>query len=125
MPSCKHPRLGKEKQCKECGVIVDISPKRSKYGNRKVHSEGSWFDSAKEAARYKELKSDPAISQLQRQVKYPLEVNGQLVCCYLADFTYVHGGYLIVEDVKGYKTPIYRLKKKLMKACLGIDIKET
>lgn len=125
MTVCKHPRLGKEKQCKDCGVIINISQKLSKYGNRKVHSEGSWFDSYKEAARYKELKYDPSVSQLQRQVKYPLEVNGQLVCCYLADFTYVHGGYLIVEDVKGYKTPIYRLKKKLMKACLGIDIKET
>ena len=28
----------------------------------------------------------------------------------------------IVEDAKGVETPEFKLKKKLMKACLGIEI---
>jgi len=30
----------------------------------------------------------------------------------------------VYEDAKGFKTPIYRLKKKLVKACMGIEIQE-
>ena len=34
-------------------------------------------------------------------------------------------GYYIVEDVKGFKTPVYKLKKKLVEACYpGTVIKE-
>lgn len=33
-------------------------------------------------------------------------------------------GARIVEDVKGFKTPVYRLKKKLVEALYGIQIRE-
>lgn len=49
------------------------------------------------------------------------------VCVYVADFVYLDlfDGKEIVEDAKGYRTAIYKLKKKLMKAVHSIDIFET
>lgn len=64
------------------------------------------------------------IEDLELQVVYKMEVNGMLVCKYLADFRYRQNGEVVVEDVKGVSTPVYLLKKKLMKACHGIDISE-
>ncbi len=101
---------------------------RSKWRNVKVELDGHKFDSKKEAARYEELKTllrSRKIRKLQMQVWYRLEVNGQLVCRYRADFVYEEDGQTVVEDVKGFKTPEYRLKAKLMLACHGIRIRET
>lgn len=102
--------------------------KRSKYRNVKTTVDGQTFDSAKEARRYTELKmleKAGTIRGLRRQVVFDLEANGTLVCRYVADFLYHHGESEIVEDVKGVRTDVYRLKKKLMKACYGIEILET
>ena len=99
-----------------------------KYKNKKTVFNGRKYDSQKEALRacqLEQLLKDGDISLLEYQVPHPLFVNGKLVCTYKADFTYYLNGKLIVEDVKGYKTAIYQLKKKLLKACLGIDILET
>jgi hypothetical protein len=65
------------------------------------------------------------ISELARQVRFPLEVNGTVVAGYVADFTWKENGNLVVCDVKSPATradPTFRLKAKLMSACLGIDI---
>lgn len=99
----------------------------AKYRNIKTVVDGIKFDSKKEAKRYGELKIMQRygfISSLQMQVPYELKINGKLVCKYVADFKYLAKGRLVVEDVKGIKTPIYRLKKKLMLAIHGIEIKE-
>jgi hypothetical protein len=68
------------------------------------------------------------IALLHFQERYPLRVNGVLVATYVADFTYVErhpDEYRpVVADAKGYPTPVYRLKKKLMKAVHGIEIVE-
>jgi hypothetical protein len=66
-----------------------------------------------------------AIQELRCQVRYRLLVNGVFVCTYIADFVYREGGEEVVEDVKGVRTEAYALKYKLMKACLGITIRET
>ena len=62
------------------------------------------------------------------QVRYDLVVNNINIGFYKADFvTYKHGKVLEVIDVKSEMTkklPVYRLKKKLMKAIYGIDIVE-
>ena len=113
-----------------------VAKKQSKYRNKKVeHREGGEimrFDSRKEFARYLELKQmerDGKIHLLTRQVPFPIKINGKLICKYVADFTYKKNqppfDDLIVEDVKGFKTAIYRLKKKLMEAVLLIDIIES
>ena len=101
----------------------------SKYNNVKQVVDGFKFDSKKESIRYLELREKQKhgiILFLKMQVPYLIEINGVKVCKYIADFVYYkHGSGIIVEDVKGVKTAIYRLKKKLMKAVHKIEIKET
>ncbi|HEY1186935.1 MAG TPA: DUF1064 domain-containing protein [Gemmata sp.] len=101
----------------------------TKYSSVKVEVDGIKFASKKEARRYAELKllvSAGAIRDLQLQVTYRCEVNGVKVCDYRADFVYVRvrDGAEVVEDVKGFRTDVYKLKKRLMAACNGIEIKE-
>lgn len=100
----------------------------NKYKNIKTVVDGITFDSKKEAKEYRILK----LSQLAKefdsfecQRSFKLEINGQLICTYIADFvTFKNGEIFEVLDAKGVKTPAYNLKKKLMKAILGIEIKE-
>ena len=105
------------------GVDIDRVHK-TKYGNERT-ADG--FDSKREARRYRDLclrEKANEISELHRQVPFRIDINDEHVCTYKADFTYLEGGALIVEDTKGYRTPVYRLKKKLMKAVHGIEISE-
>jgi hypothetical protein len=105
------------------GLDIDRVHKRSKYGNKRENG----FDSKREARRHEELlllEKARDISDLKRQTSFRIEIKGELVCTYKADFTYIKAGVLIVEDAKGCRTPVYRLKKKLMKAVHGIDIRE-
>lgn len=103
--------------------------KAPKYQNRKTVVDGIKFDSAKEARRYGELKlleRAGQITGLEIQPSFRLLVNNCLICTYRADFTYQDATKArIVEDVKGMKTPVYRLKKKLMLAIHGVEIFET
>lgn len=109
------------------------------YGHTKYHSQktvvdGITFDSRKEANRYQELKlleRMGEISDLRRQVKYELipvqRIEGKLAeraCSYVADFVYLENGKLVVEDTKGYRTPDYIIKRKLMLHIHGIRIRE-
>lgn len=113
--------------------IGAATPKRRKYGNVPVTVGGVTFDSRKECARYGELlmmERAGLIEGLERQVEYRLEVNGVLVARYLADHRYREGGAVVVEDVKGGKgrkgtrTQAYRIKRRLMLAIHGIEIRE-
>lgn len=101
--------------------------KKTKFNNIVNYYDGKKFDSKKECERYKELKHD-GVKDLKCQKKYEIVVNGVKICNYIADFVYTdHKGQTVVEDVKSEHTrklPVYRLKKKLIKACYGIDIKE-
>ena len=99
-------------------------PKRSKYGSEKTEVDGILFDSRKEAKRYKELKLMQAageIKKLRLQPEFELipryKKGGHVIrrTVYRADFEYYdQAGRRIVEDVKGYKTEVYRLKKKML-----------
>ena len=103
----------------------------NKYGARKMKApDGQVFDSVKEYHRWgclKLLERAGAISDLKRQVKYELipRIGDERPCNYIADFTYMENGKLVVEDVKGVKTEVYKIKKKLMLWVHGIRIKET
>ena len=103
--------------------------KVNKYSNERHHQlDGHKFDSKKEMNRYRQLKlleDVKVINDLQVHVWYSLTVNDIKVCDYEADFTYYMDGMFVVEDAKGFRTAIYRLKKKLMYAIHGITIKET
>jgi hypothetical protein len=100
----------------------------SKYGNRRVSVDGINFASKKEAARYGELKllqGVGEITDLKLQPRYPLKVNGKLVCTYVADFEYQDGPLsVVVEDVKGHKTEVYKIKAKLFEALHGFPVRE-
>ena len=118
---------------------------KSKYSNRKVTRDGMTFDSVKEYRRYVELsllERAGRIHNLQRQVKYMLipsqfgmvtdtetgrqkRVCLERECSYIADFAYYENDELVVEDAKGFKTPEYKIKRKLMLQNYGIKIKET
>lgn len=102
---------------------------RSKYGNRRICWRGVWFDSQAEFQHWLILldrQKRGEISGLERQVTYRLDVNSVHICKYVADYVYLDNGKgaLCVVDKKGYKTPEYKLKKKLMLACHGIEIIE-
>lgn len=103
----------------------------NKYRNKKTVINGIKFDSKKEGSRFLELKyleRSGLITDLKTQVTFVLieksQYGRQIV--YKADFTYTEDGKLVVEDVKSTatKTPVYRLKKRLMAERYGIIIKE-
>jgi len=113
----------------QSGVHTAHPPRKSKYGAIKTEVDGIMFDSKKEARRYVELKHQEAtreIFKLELQPKFDLVVNGVKVGVYRGDFRYLdYEGNTIVEDCKGMKTPVYRLKAKLLKAIYSITILET
>lgn len=101
----------------------------TKYHNHKTLSNGVQFASRKEADRYQELllmQRSGLIDQLELQPRYDLIVNGCKVGFYKGDFRYeeVATGKLVTEDVKGVRTAVYMLKKKLVKALYGVEIAE-
>ena len=94
--------------------------------------DGTVFDSRGEMLRWLELQRMERAKEifwLKRQVKYPLVVNGQLVCSFIADFTYTESSTdgFVVEDFKSKptRTASYVIKRKLMLALHGIQIRET
>ena len=123
----------------------------AKYHNTKVVYDDIKFDSKREAQRYQQLKlmeKAGVICDLKRQVKYELipaqYIDGKCVerpMTYTSDFEYYvlqplkHRtvmaeadaktiGKHIVEDVKGVRTEVYKIKKKLMLYKYGIRITE-
>lgn len=105
----------------------------NKYFNEPTEVDGIRFDSKAEARRYEILKNMEAlgyIKNLRRQVSYELipKLKGRKktyrATTYVADFVYELGGETIVEDVKGYMTEVYKLKKKLMLERHNIEITE-
>jgi hypothetical protein len=99
--------------------------KRPKYGNKRT---ARGFASRKEEHRFDELallEMAGRITDLRTQVTFKIEVNGFLICRYVADFVYVEEDQTVVEDVKGFKTDVYKLKRKLMAAAHGVVIRET
>ena len=113
-----------------------------KYGAKPTVVDNIRFASQKEARRYQELTllvKAGAIHGLRLQPRYELSVdngdypeNGEgrsiTLGHYVADFAYMErtpdGTQTVVEDVKGFKTPLYRWKKKHVEAQYGIQIRE-
>ena len=100
--------------------------KRHKFHAIPTVIDGIRFASKAEAKRYEELKlmqKSREIKKLELQPSYQIEVNGQKICKYIADFKYQDKqGNEHIEDVKGILTPVFRLKQKLLRACLGLEI---
>lgn len=97
----------------------------SKYRNKRTNG----YASKREAARAQELKileRAGKISGLSEQVPFLLVPGypGQRPVRYVADFVFWQDGVEIVEDCKGFRTEVFKLKKKLMKHVHGIDVRE-
>lgn len=104
------------------------SRRSGKYNAVGVRTEEGYFDSKTEYNRWLALKlllRAGEIADLQRQVPYSLDAGGIHIAKYIADFVYTQDGKVVVEDSKGFKTPEYRQKKRLMKEIHGIEILET
>ena len=107
----------------EMFINKSIDYKQSKFKNKKIIIDGIKFDSKKEGYYYiylKELEKTNKISNLQLQVKYELQPKFKYnnktyrAITYIADFVYEENGKTSVIDVKGFKTDVYNLKKKLL-----------
>lgn len=104
-------------------------PRHNKFNAQRTTVDGITFASKREATRYGELRlleRAREIRGLRLQPKLSLDVNGEHVCTYVADFAYVKRGDSreTFEDVKGARTALFILKKKLVKAVHGIDVVE-
>jgi hypothetical protein len=103
-------------------------PKPGRIRSTKTVVDGMTFDSKREAQRWHELILEQRaghISALRRQVPFAITINRMHVCDYIADFVYVRNGAEVVEDSKGFRTEMYRLKKKLVRAVYGVEIVES
>lgn len=94
----------------------------NKYHNKKTKIDRFVFDSVKEGKRYRELalkEKAGDIKNLQLQPRFLLQEsfrkNGKTFrkIEYIADFQYEENGKIIVEDVKGMKTDVFKIKQKL------------
>lgn len=96
----------------------------NKYRNKKVVIDGIKFDSKLESMKYLELKLLERVGEikdLKLQVTFELQPsykkNNKIVKAinYVADFVYydVNKKKTIIVDTKGYRTEIYKLKKKI------------
>lgn len=112
-----------------------LKPKsKSKYKNIKVVIDGITFDSKKEGARYLYLKDQlrkGGIKELKLQPVFiiaapvTLDDKKRPARKYKADFSYINAaGEYVVEDVKGMKTDMYKLKRHLVKELHGIEVIE-
>ena len=94
-----------------------------KYLSKKTIIDGITFDSKKEGLHYLELKRRQELGEISNlelqpsfllQEKFKRDGKTYRPITYIADFRYVEEGKVIVEDVKGFKTPEYKIKKKLL-----------
>jgi hypothetical protein len=109
--------------------------RKQKHNNQIVEINGRKFRSKAEGARYMELlllEKSGQIHDLRLQVPFDLVpavvINGKKkkAMRYYADFVYtLPDGGRVIEDVKGYETDIYKMKRHMMKAFLGLDITES
>ncbi len=111
--------------------MIEEKKRRNKYNVAPLEKrtwQGTVFDSKGEMNRYIDLyfrQLADEIQHLQRQVSYSFFHEGEHICDYVADFVYTENGVPIVEDYKAIKTPVFMIKRKMMKAWFGIEIRLT
>ena len=108
-------------------VMLEQTKVKPKYGNKAIETSGLMFDSKKEARFFLQLQQDPSVVSIKTQVRYELipKQDGERACTYVADFVVEYqSGEVVVYDVKGMRTPLYVVKRKLMLWVHGIKIAE-
>lgn len=120
-------RLSEEEYRALIGGTPPIKPKKAaKYKNERTEIDGHKFDSIKEAEYYLILKDREKKGEIRYlKLQYPFEIqpsftdiNGKKIraITYRADFYFYDctlKSWRII-DVKGFKTDVYKLKKKLL-----------
>jgi len=94
-------------------VSKNKKKKAHKYNAKKTERSGMWFDSMAEAKLYDWLKlreSNKEITDLKCQVEVRLT---QAQILYKPDFSFVENGILIYAEMKGFQTPVWRIKRRL------------
>jgi Protein of unknown function (DUF1064) len=109
-------------------AFIELQAKKpSKFRSKRVEIDGISFASKREGARWRVLQllqRGGVISNLRRQVRFPLSVNDSRITAYVADFVYNDiNGELVVEDAKGFATDVFRIKAKWMKAEHNITVR--
>lgn len=94
-----------------------------KYGAIATEIDGIRFDSKAEARRYGELKLMERAGEIHSLIVHPQyellpAVRDKKLkrILYEADFMYIEEatGTMVLEDVKGVRTPVYRLKRNIL-----------
>ena len=101
-----------------------VKPIKHKFHAQRVECDGLNFQSKKEKNHYEKLK------QLQQQqevlfflFQVPLHLPGPIR--YVCDFlVFWADGTVSFEDVKGYRTDLYKAKKKIVESIYPIEIIE-
>ena len=128
------PKIAPKNASKPARIDAE-APKPSKYGA--VKTDG--YHSKKEAKIAADLKLRQAageIRNLREQVPFVIipKQDGERACKYIADFVFEEdqplngimpsNWVLVVLDAKGYRTPTYKIKRKLMRLVHGIVVVE-
>lgn len=118
------PKYQKQAEQKLAGGKETPLPTKSKYNAVKETVGNLKFDSKKERQRFDELMlmlKSGEIRNLKLQHEFTLQggfttTDGEKIrpIKYIADFTYWRGNVFVIEDTKGYRTDIYKQKKKMM-----------
>jgi hypothetical protein len=122
---CKRNNLPIPQGIADRSAPSTVGKKANKFHNVPTVVDGERFPSKHEAQRYEQLKlmrqagEFPAIA---RQVRFLLPGGVE----YVADFVLLYpSNHYVVEDAKGHRTPEYKLKRRMMKECLDLEIIET
>lgn len=108
-------------------MIANQTVKRGKWNNVKTEVDGFKFDSKREAARFEELRLLETAGEISALTPHPKPAyilqagfrakNGiwYKAITYSPDFSYVQGGEFTIEDIKGKKTDVFKVKEKLFR----------
>lgn len=115
--------------------MLPATKSKSKYRNKSIEIDGIKFHSTKEGKYYSDLKTKKSLGEIKdfkMQVCYEIKINDIHIANYFLDFLveYLDNTYDYI-DVKGkdkvsnkwIKTDVFKLKKKLVEAIYGINIK--
>lgn len=92
--------------------------KKNKYHNKKIKADGNSYDSKREYLRHKQLMLKEKTGEIQnlrfhdKKDTLILQENPRIK--YEPDFCYEENGQFIIEDLKGFQTKEFKLKKKMI-----------
>ena len=125
MVALSYSQIRKRNETTQALLDIIKAKRSSKYHSQKIKVDGLTFDSKGEAKRYQELKllqKNRIITGLELQKRIELQpsftYNGKTerAINYVADFYYYDNekGTIVIEDFKGFKTPEYLIKRKML-----------